>query len=128
MVHTQVGIFVQETREYISKLGRKKLAIAWYYSVLIVSDPGKYLECAFVLFLFCRKIWAVLKVSKHTILHGRLITSFAWLGVPTFSFLGPLECHGHHISKMPEFSLFVLLVFSEDVGSSEGKHACKPSR
>jgi hypothetical protein len=62
-----------------------------------------------------------MKVRKPVILYGRAKTNFIWLGVTKLAFAGPvLECHCRDSPKTPEFSFFVLFVFSEDVDGSKG--------
>ncbi len=82
----------------VVSLELKKSAIEHRDSA-IFRDPRESSECAFVSFLCCRKMWAVLKEMKLVILYRRPITKFLWLGVARFAFSGPLEHHCCHILK-----------------------------
>jgi hypothetical protein len=73
-----------------------KSAFERHYSA-IFSDPGESLECAFVSFLCCRKVWVVQKELKLIILYCRPTTKFLWLGAARFAFSGPLEHRCFHI-------------------------------
>ncbi len=54
----------------------------------------------------CRKMWAVMKVRKLVILHGRPKTNFVWLGVTKLAFTRPLLENSHSLSFLHSLKMW----------------------